>query len=123
MPWSSLKHGHDERTTIRTATGRLGGRSGTGAAFEPPFLLPAAPTTLSLLTVLGCEGRHCGDLSIGLGQYPSLSPLWIKAVLTFYRVLPMRAALVWGVGAALGLLALANLSTSARRSLAWTRPY
>jgi hypothetical protein len=34
-------------------------------------------------------------------------------VFAFYRVLPMRAALVAGVGAALGLLALANLSTSA----------
>jgi hypothetical protein len=33
-------------------------------------------------------------------------------VFAFYRVLPMKAALVAGVGAALGLLALANLSTS-----------
>ena len=38
--------------------------------------------------------------------------MWIKVVFAFYRVLPMRAALVAGVGAALGLLALANLSTS-----------
>ena len=34
-------------------------------------------------------------------------------MLTFHRVLPMRAALVAAAGAALGLLALANLSTSA----------
>jgi hypothetical protein len=45
-----------------------------------------------------------------VGEFKSL---WIKAVFAFYRVLPMRAALVAGVGAALGLLALVKLSTSA----------
>jgi hypothetical protein len=34
-------------------------------------------------------------------------------MLTFHPVLPMRAAVVAGVAAALGLLAMANLSTSA----------
>jgi hypothetical protein len=60
----------------------------------------------------GRERRHCGDLSIGLSQV-NLSPLWIEAVLTFHRVLPMRAVLVAGAAAALGLLALANLSATA----------
>jgi hypothetical protein len=62
--------------------------------------------------VLGCERPHCADVSAGLKSI-GLSPLWIKAVLPFHRVLPMRAALVAGAGAALGLLALANLSATA----------
>ena len=44
-----------------------------------------------------------------------LTPSWIETVLMSPRVLPMRAALVAGAAAALGLLALANLSTSAPR--------
>jgi hypothetical protein len=36
---------------------------------------------------------------------------WIKTVSTFHPGLSIRAALVAGAGAALGLLALANLST------------
>jgi hypothetical protein len=35
---------------------------------------------------------------------------WIKTLLTFHPSLPIRAALVAGAGAALGLLALSNLS-------------
>jgi hypothetical protein len=70
------------------------------------------PITLSLPMAAGRERRHCGDLSIGLRQV-NLSPLWIEAVLTFHRVLPMRAVLVAGAAAALGLLALANLSATA----------
>ena len=30
------------------------------------FVGASLPITISLLTVLGCERRHCGDLSIGL---------------------------------------------------------
>jgi hypothetical protein len=60
----------------------------------------------------GGERCHCGDLSIGLKRV-SLIALWIEAVLTFHRVLPMRAALVASAAAALGLLALANLSATA----------
>jgi hypothetical protein len=61
---------------------------------------------------LGCARRHCGDLRTGV-KCTSLIPSWIETVFTFSRVLPMRAALVVGAAAALGLLALANLSTSA----------
>jgi len=43
---------------------------------------------------------------------------WTETVLTFHPVLPMRAALVAGVAAALAVLALANLSPTAQRSRA-----
>jgi hypothetical protein len=42
--------------------------------------------------------------------------LWIETVLTFHPVLPMRAAVMASVGAALALLALASLSPAAPRA-------
>ena len=42
--------------------------------------------------------------------------LWIETVLTFYPVLPMRAAVVASVGAALALFALASLSPAPPRA-------
>jgi hypothetical protein len=42
--------------------------------------------------------------------------LWIKTVLTFHSVLPIRAAVVASVGAALALFALASLSPAPPRA-------
>jgi hypothetical protein len=46
----------------------------------------------------------------------SVETLWIETVLTFHPVLPMRAAVVASVGAALALFALASLSPAPPRA-------
>jgi hypothetical protein len=46
----------------------------------------------------------------------SVEILWIETVLTFYPVLPIRAAVVASVGAALALFALASLSPAPPRA-------
>ncbi len=56
----------------------------------------------------GCARRHCRDPGRGV-RFPSVETLWIEIVLTFHPVLPMRAAVVASVGAALALFALASL--------------
>jgi len=57
----------------------------------------------------GCARRHCRDPGRGV-QLARVETSWIETVLTFHPVLPMRAAVVASVGAALALFALASLS-------------
>ena len=49
-------------------------------------------------------------------QLQTLETLWIETVLTFHPVLPIRAAVVASVGAALALFALASLSPAPPRA-------
>jgi hypothetical protein len=52
----------------------------------------------------------------GAYRFCLLEILWIETVLTFYPVLPMRAAVVASVGAALALFAPASLSPAPPRA-------
>jgi hypothetical protein len=52
----------------------------------------------------------------GAYRFVSVETLWIETVLTFHPVLPMRAAVMASVGAALALFALASLSPAPPRA-------
>jgi hypothetical protein len=56
----------------------------------------------------GCARCHCGDPGRGV-PFVLVETLWIETVSTFHPALPMRAAVVASVGAALALFALASL--------------
>ena len=83
--------------------------------FETAHSRRYSPLRIVSLRGPGRERRHCANRSLGV-TLRQLSVLRIKTVLTIYPAhpaFPFRAGLVAGAGAALALLALANLSTSA----------